>query len=50
MYYKDTTAVSQDSSTIMFCPRCGAENYIGPRTVGGTTGIIYCVKCGEKLM
>ena len=43
-YYKDNGTATQ-SATIIFCPHCGAENYIAAR--GNTIGQIYCVKCGE---
>jgi transcription elongation factor Elf1 len=34
----------------MYCPYCGADNHIHyPRTMGGTTGVVYCVRCGQKL-
>lgn len=38
-----------ETSTIIFCPFCGTENYIGSRTCGSTTGIIYCVKCRQPI-
>ena len=38
-----------ETSTIIFCPYCGAENYIGPYTSGDTTGIKYCIKCGRLI-
>ena len=44
-----TTAVEY-SETIIYCPCCGVDNHIPNfRTVGDTTGVLYCIKCGRRL-
>jgi len=45
--YYDKYSAATSSTTIIFCPHCGAENYIAAR--GNTIGLIYCVKCGELI-
>ena len=49
--YQEENITSIRTSTILFCPYCGKQNYIAPYwTDGNTIGVILCIQCGRELM